>query len=446
MTRHLFLATLLCALLTPGPASAETCLTAACHPAISALQNLHQPVKDADCLSCHQQAAKEHPVRGAKSFGLSANGAVLCGQCHEAFGKKKLLHDPVKEGGCLSCHKVHGAKGRFLLEDSEDQSVLCFGCHDNAAFDKKYVHGPVASGSCTTCHDPHETDAKFLLKGATRELCLACHADFAKKMQAASVVHPPVRTESCTSCHDPHSSDWINLLKQPMPELCVGCHKKTGKSIMSAKVPHKPVVEGKLCASCHSAHFSKAKGLFLADDEKSVCLSCHNSDKLGTPPLSNLKKDLEGKRHLHGPIQKGACGGCHNPHGSDFPRILTGNYPRDFYLPFKEESYSLCLGCHDKNMLRFAETTIYTKFRNGGKNLHYLHVNNSKGRSCRACHEAHASGGPKLISAEGARFGDWRVRSRFQITATGGSCAPGCHRRYSYDRVKPVDLTFPVQK
>ena len=37
-----------------------------------------------------------------------------------------------------------------------------------------------------------------------------------------------------------------------------------------------------------------------------------------------------------------------------------------------------------------------------------------------------------------ASFGDWKIPTRFAITPTGGSCAPGCHRRVLYDREKPV--------
>ncbi len=428
------------------PSYAETCLSTTCHSAIGAFKNIHQPLKNGDCSFCHQQTVKEHPLKGGKSFGFIAKPAELCKKCHNSFGKKKVTHSPFKEGECVACHNAHGANGRFLLDDNEDRSGLCFGCHDSAPFNKKYIHGPVATGSCTVCHDSHQSDVKGLLKSASRELCLSCHDDFAKKMNSATIIHPPVKKEPCTSCHNPHSSSWPNLLKQGMPDLCAGCHRETVKKIKNAKVPHKPVTEGKLCSSCHSSHFSKVKGLQLFDDEKNTCLVCHSSDKLGKPPLANIKKDLEGKKYLHGPIKKGLCGGCHSSHGSDFPHILTGNYPSDFYVPFKEDSYSFCLRCHDKNMVNFAETTIYTKFRNGSRNLHYVHVNNSKGRSCRACHESHASGGPKLINAEGTKFGEWRVQSRFQITATGGSCAPGCHRRYGYDRVKPVDLTFPINK
>ncbi|GFE59857.1 cytochrome c [Geobacter sp. AOG2] len=431
---------------TAAVAYAETCVTSSCHLSFTTIKNMHQPVKENDCLSCHVQKNKEHPLKGGKSFDVTAKGAALCYQCHDAMGKKSVVHAPVKDGDCLSCHKPHGANGRFLLDDSEDQTGLCLGCHDSEPFSRKYAHGPVASGSCTTCHDPHQSDGKALLKAAPRETCLACHAYFAKKMQAATVVHPPVKKEPCTSCHNPHSSAWPNLLKQAMPDLCTGCHTETGKKIRNNKVPHKPVVSGKLCANCHTAHFSKAKGLLQADDEKSACLGCHNTDKLGTPPLGNIKKELDGKKHLHGPIQKAQCSGCHSPHGSDFPRILAGNYPSDFYVSYKDGSYSLCMKCHDKNIFRFSETTLYTKFRNGGRNLHYVHVNTGKGHSCRACHEPHASSGPMLISADGAKFGQWRIKSRFQLTPTGGSCAPGCHRRFNYDRETPFDLRIPLKK
>ena len=332
----------------------------------------------------------------------------------------------------------------MLVAQPDDLGPLCLGCHDNGPFTRKHLHGPVAEGGCGACHDPHQSDNKKLLVKKGRELCLSCHEDFASKMQKARVVHPPVTKEPCTSCHDPHGSDVASLLRQPMPQLCVGCHKELGKRMKSAKVAHQPVVQGKLCSSCHSSHFSDAEGLLNAPDERRSCLQCHKSDKLGNPPLADIEKELAGRTNLHGPIKKGRCTGCHDPHGSNYPRILTGNYPTEFYAPYQADSYSLCLRCHDKNLLNFQETTIYTKFRDGSRNLHYVHVNSAKGRSCRACHEPHAADGQKLIGGEGSRFGEWRVRSRLQLTATGGSCAPGCHRRLSYDRTLKKKETQPL--
>ena len=192
------------------------------------------------------------------------------------------------------------------------------------------------------------------------------------------------------------------------------------------------------CTNCHSPHIAKSKGL-LAADEKTVCLSCHGKDNLGSPPLRNIGADIEKKKFVHGPILKGQCSACHDPHGSDNFRMLRGAYPADLYAPYKEGIYGACLICHEKNLLRFADTKIYTKFRNGSRNLHYVHVaNDRKGRSCRICHEPHASNGPKLINQQGYKFGEWNIPVNFTITQTGGGCAPGCHRAFKYDREKPV--------
>jgi predicted CXXCH cytochrome family protein len=176
----------------------------------------------------------------------------------------------------------------------------------------------------------------------------------------------------------------------------------------------------------------------LPTDEKSLCLGCHGRDDLGNPLLRNMKKELEGKKYLHGPIRDGKCTGCHNPHGTNFFRMLRGNYPSDYYVPYNAGMYGACLICHDKAMLAAPETTSATKFRNGDRNLHFLHVSSRKGRSCRACHEPHASNGPKLTAAEGSPFGAWKIPFRLTITDSGGSCSSGCHKSLDYDRKKPV--------
>ena len=78
-----------------------------------------------------------------------------------------------------------------------------------------------------------------------------------------------------------------------------------------------------------------------------------------------------------------------------------------------------------------------TGFRNGDANLHYLHVNREKGRSCRACHDEHASDQPKHIR-ESVPFGRWVMRTQYTKTDTGGGCMTGCHTPYKYDRESPV--------
>ena len=81
-----------------------------------------------------------------------------------------------------------------------------------------------------------------------------------------------------------------------------------------------------------------------------------------------------------------------------------------------------------------AETTTVTDFRDGSRNLHFVHVNKTrKGRTCRACHETHASRRPNHIR-ESVPFGNWQLPVNYEKTDDGGSCAPGCHRPETYSR------------
>jgi predicted CXXCH cytochrome family protein len=447
---------ILAAMVLVGASVNAACITGGCHQKLSLPAYPHAPVAD-DCLSCHVAVTEAHPLAGQKTFKLVAEGAQLCFQCHDPFPQGKIVHAPVKDGECLSCHQVHGAANPKLLEVGADLTPLCFGCHDAEPFRREFSHGPAAAGACTSCHNPHVSNERALLKKPARAACLECHADFASQLQTAQVVHEPVKKSPCTDCHDPHAEANRYVLKQKMPDLCSSCHSKISDKMAKVKVRHAPMDDAGSCGNCHSSHFSQDRGLLPAN-EKTVCLNCHGTDNLGKPPLKNIRTQLlekaapragrvkkqdqeqKEKQYLHGPLQEGRCAGCHDPHGSDNFRILTGPYPADFYTPFQEGAYDFCLQCHDKYLLRFKDTSLYTSFRNGNRNLHFVHVNDKrKGRTCRICHEPHASNGQKLISEQGMPFGDWKIPIRFQATATGGSCAPGCHRPFKYDRDVPID-------
>ncbi len=422
-------------------ALAQTCSTAVCHADYVGLANSHAPVAEGECVSCHQQVQEQHPVAGGESFKLVAEGAKLCYQCHDSYSRKLNLHQPVKDGECTACHDPHGrSSGRQLLAADHDLTQVCLACHDDAAFKGEYVHGPAASGACTECHDPHGADQPSLLKQALTKSCVRCHADMAEGLETAAYVHSAVRESDCTSCHNPHSAPAIGLLQKDLESLCLECHKRVSNEAKKAKVKHAALYQDEKCSVCHSTHFSAFPSLLIAS-ERDVCLSCHGQDDFSkSNALKNIAKEIEGKPYLHGPLREGKCGSCHNPHGSDYYRLLKGEYPKGFYQPYVKGDYDFCLECHDKNMLSFPDTSIYTKFRNGKQNLHFLHVSNRyKGRTCRSCHEPHASDAEMLMSSEGAQFGDWRVPTRFVKTATGGSCSPGCHRTYDYDREEPVD-------
>jgi len=389
---HLAVVLFLFFLVLPTVTRANSCVTAECHPGLINKSIVHEPAAE-DCLGCHQRKVEAHPVQGKKSFTLVAEGMALC----------------------ASCHDEEMVKGKF-------------------------GHGPAVQGDCTECHDVHSADHKKLLRQDVQELCFKCHEDFSTGMKTAVVVHDPVKSQPCTSCHEPHSGPHESLLKNKMEDICAECHEEIGAKMKKARTRHLPMYRKEACGSCHLIHFGDHKKL-LQFPEKELCLDCHGKDDTSKAGgLKNIKKELENKKNHHGPIKDDKCSTCHDPHGSAYPRLLTGAYPSDFYANYKPGIYGFCLGCHEENLLRFAETTVNTQFRNGNNNLHYVHsARKLKGRTCRTCHDPHASDGDKLINAEGVSFGSWNIPIRFALMPTGGSCSPGCHQTKKYDRVHPVD-------
>jgi len=229
------------------------------------------------------------------------------------------------------------------------------------------------------------------------------------------------------------------------PDLCTECHDDISDKIDEATVKHS-VVTQKPCTTCHDPHVSDEERL-LRTNSKTLCLSCHAKPiKVGKRVILGLGELLTKRKNHHGPISRNDCTTCHRgAHGGDEHHLLAGKYPSRFYVPFDAKLYSLCFECHDAELVEEEEDEDVTSFRNGDRNLHYLHVNKTKGRSCRACHEVHASSGPALVRAS-VPFGKrgWRFPMKFKQTETGGSCQPGCHKAYAYDREEPVTNLEPL--
>ncbi len=59
-----------------------------------------------------------------------------------------------------------------------------------------------------------------------------------------------------------------------------------------------------------------------------------------------------------------------------------------------------------------------------------------RGKRCKACHVMHGGENPKLI-ANTVSFGKWNLPLNYVKTENGGSCLPGCHQKFCYDRKSP---------
>lgn len=405
-------------LLQPKTTGAEEgCISAECHARLLKSKNLH-PIAES-CENCHQSVSAPHPQKGRQTFKLLQNPPELCASCHPPIGSKPHVHSPVKNGMCTTCHNPHSSDEPKLL--AQPMKDLCLSCHPDKA-DFPYVHGPTSAGDCTACHSPHESENKGLVLKDGAELCLTCHVDMQDEMKKKTV-HPAL-LNGCTSCHNPHGSAFKKLLASEGEKLCYLCHYQVGEKIEKAKVIHAPIKTEKGCASCHSPHASDNAKL-LAKSGQDLCLDCHKT---------LIKKNMT---VLHGPIASGLCTPCHDPHGSQEVKLLVKQFPAELYVPYTDQEFELCFSCHKRELLRFPDTSFATGFRDGERNLHYVHVNKkTKGRNCKVCHTIHGGTSQKLI-AEKASFGNWELPLKFVKTETGGSCSPGCHKTYHYDRKTP---------
>lgn len=169
---------------------------------------------------------------------------------------------------------------------------------------------------------------------------------------------------------------------------CLECHEAKGKG----KYVHSAAAMG--CTSCHSASTEKdITKVDLVQPEEQLCFACHER-------LENT--------FVHKPYGSGKCTSCHDPHASDYPKLLVapGN--------------DLCLSCHGNNpkvtestakylaQLTPAEAATIPKLSlNRDQRGHPFpnhpvtgksgRVNSREELTCRSCHRYHASETRNLI-------------------------------------------------
>jgi len=359
------------------------------------------------------------PAAKALSVRAPSGPGGECLSCHAQYAAKKVVHPPVKNGLCAACH-VSTSPTSHAFELAGDGKQMCRQCH-GPRDTQKVLHNPVSEGLCLFCHDPHASDNHARLRRTIFDTCTTCHPSKRIQDAAATTRHgaldPSQNPLVCVACHDPHQSDHEKRLRDwPPMNVCFQCHDKVQQT------PTGPIMDMKSWVEAH--------------------------------PENEMR---------HGPVREGMCQKCHEPHGTDNWRMLRAGFPGDFYAPYRpDDTYGLCFTCHDRRLLetqRLAEKPVSnpdpqkdlawgerpegprllrggtTGFRNGDENLHFKHVDKiDKGRTCRACHDFHASPNPKHIKSL-TKFGNWEFKLNYKKTTTGGSCWPGCHVERRYDRV-----------
>lgn len=417
-------------------AANATCMTAECHATLMTAPQIHAPVAKAACNACHEDDV------GGHRFPLKRKGNENCTFCHgTVLTGQPHLHKAI-ETGCTSCHNPHVSNTKFLLK-ADTVERTCAACHDVPL--KPHAHEPFAKGECTLCHFSHEAPNKKLLRGGdNRQHCFMCH-DTVKQTLAKSVhTHQPAMKD-CNTCHSPHATDFPHQLKQPTNDTCLSCHDKIKKHIAESPVAHGAMVMVNGCGNCHDAHASQNSEL-LRKRADELCLTCHDkpvATKDGRT-VAGMKAVFASK-FLHGPNKVGNCSACHDPHGSKRANLLDRSFPDSFYTRFDIKKYELCFNCHEPQMVLDAKTSNLTNFRDGERNLHFVHVNREdKGRSCRTCHDVHGSDLPKhMASSVPFEGSNWSMPIGFEPMTDGGRCAPGCHTPKEYHR-QAASLAAPA--
>lgn len=412
----------------------DSCATSKCHTKVMAGRVLHGPMAQKQCDACHVATdLQKH------TYALIVPMSELCTGCHTQ-SERTVVHKPVKDKECEKCHDPHSSDYRFQLL-GEPSGSLCFRCHKPEEYgSRRHVgDGTMMSGACNVCHESHSSWMPKLLPKDSQQLCLFCHNELRARVELLGRSHPPVLDGRCLDCHDAHATEHPALQLEGVPQLCYRCHEHHDlrTQIETAPVVHGALTTQESCNACHAGHGSAMPQL-LSGPEKDLCLSCHDrplraGDGRVLIDLAFLLK--ENPRH-HGPIRDGKCVACHTPHASTRRSLLTKEYPQFIYAPFDIEAYALCFDCHIEGLVLAEQAIGATEFRDQERNLHSVHVDKKwRGRTCRTCHEVHASSRP-FHMRETVPFGPrgWEIEINHTKLPNGGSCSPGCHETRVYDR------------
>ncbi len=271
-------------------------------------------------------------------LGLPAQKAAEQGQAPKAAS--------VNNEDCAVCHedqvKAFDKNPHAILEKSPQFKLKnsCESCHGPG---QAHVD---ASGDKTKIITFKGTDAK-----AFNRQCLACHQKDSELMGFKGSAHSKSGL-ACTECHAIHrSAETTRLLKNPVTGLCMGCHVQTRTEF--AKPYHHRVKERSMnCVDCHQPHGGFERHQVREGFTGELpCFRCH-ADKEGPFMFEHASATIR------------ECKACHEPHGSNNPKMLIRSTVR-----------SLCLECHSttQNVL----TSQPPSFHN---------VRSPRYQNCTTCH------------------------------------------------------------
>jgi len=269
---------------------------------------------------------------------------------------------------CTRCH-----------DESEEKPVLSILKSRHAVMADGRT--PFADQACMTCHGPSRAhlappttqgkrnppDVVFGKDSMTpvpdrNAACLGCH-ESGMRMHWKGSRHE-TENLACASCHTLHTQHDPILSKATQSDVCVTCHK--GRRAEMLRPSSHPLREGLMgCSDCHNPHGSNGPKLLTKGTINETCYTCH-AEKRG-PFLWE-----------HAPVRED-CTICHRPHGSVHASLLKSRVPY------------LCQQCH---MAAQHPSTAYSGTGLPGATLP-SGAQQLLGKGCLNCHsEVHGSNHP----------------------------------------------------
>ncbi len=236
-----------------------------------------------------------------KKSQAAAPGSIKnedCAVCHEdltkAFDKNPhaVLEKSPKfkmSNSCESCHgpgedhaSNSGDKTKIITfkagTNKKEYTAKCLACHN------KDHELPAFTGSthakmglaCVDCHKVHNgVQTTRLLKARPNDLCFSCHIQ--TRAQFSKPFHHKVKENAvrCIDCHQPHSGiDRRQLRAQITGEnACTRCHREKEGPFVFEHA----VVKIKDCQACHEPHGSNNPKMLIRSTVRSLCLECHSN-------------------------------------------------------------------------------------------------------------------------------------------------------------------------
>jgi DmsE family decaheme c-type cytochrome len=260
--------------------------------------------------------------------------------------------------------------------------------------------------------------------------CAPCHEDQVKSFAAtrhgkADAYQVWGFTESCASCHGDATAhvDSADPAKIRNPRklstaeasgTCLKCHGNEHVQSFWQGSQHES--SDLSCLSCHSIHHAKApEKLLVKRTEMETCLSCHTGMR---------KAQFQRSTHLFRDEYRNArvtCTDCHNPHGSEAPKLVKAASTNDTcyachtekrgpFLWSHSPAQENCMNCHsphgsnNQSLLTMRTTQLCQSCHMQGRHQTVAGRSNAAftfNRSCLNCHsQIHGSNHPSGVNLQ----------------------------------------------